>query len=103
MGGQNKNAHVSSVLVVKEKHGTVYMDASSESALHRSALSVVRGRLSQEWYADDDKFIVEAQRAISRKDGEYAWELLQDRRKHEYEYVELIQVVTKYLTEDSDE
>jgi hypothetical protein len=94
------------VMVLHEKHGIVYMDASTEEAQFRSALRVLRGRLSMKdvWYVDDDEeFLVLAERAVTAKNGRAAWGLLVLRSCFEYERVELEDIATKYLSAEEDE
>ena len=97
---RNKKPHVPSVLVLDEKHGYTYLDALTEEALHRSALSVLRGRLAAGyWYDNDDDFKRQVQLAIRRKDGKEAWKLLQERRHDEYEGLSLEPLVQRYYGE----
>jgi len=44
------------LIVLKEKHGTSFLNASTESKLHRAALSVVEARLHPQWghYYEED-------------------------------------------------
>ena len=44
------------ILVLEEKHGTAYLDASTEAKLYEAALSVVKSRLHPEWgfYCEED-------------------------------------------------
>lgn len=88
------------VLVLHEGPGDVILDASTQEALFRSALSVIRGRLRLgHWYDEeaDPDFVIDAKRAISRKDGRLAFELLGDRKDAEYEGFELFPLLTSYL------
>ena len=44
------------ILVLKEKHSTVFLNASTVPKLHKAALSVVKSRLHPDWgfYYEDD-------------------------------------------------
>lgn len=89
------------VLVLHEHHGKMYMDASTEEALHRSALRILRGRLMMDvYYEDDEEFRLEAQKVVNRKDGKQAWSLLQDRCKYESEDIQLEEIETSYYNEE---
>lgn len=93
---RQKVPYKASVLVLKEKHSDVYFDALTEEALHRSALSILRGRVQNHWY--DDEFLLRARLVIQRKQGEKAWEMLRERQDYEHEGLSCEPIMTKYPT-----
>jgi predicted nucleic acid-binding protein len=100
--GWKQKAFEPGVLVVAEHHGTFYMDASTEDALHVSALKVLRGRMSSDdWYQleEDEEFRLGAAKVISKKDGANAWRLLQSRNDVPDEKVSFERLLTSYYEE----
>jgi len=90
------NVSMTRILVVNEKHGDRYFDASTDAALHAAALKLVEERLEQGWYGDwrqlDDtlenlnqkKMLLDL---VSDQDGVAAWAFLKQRNgQYEYEY-----------------
>ena len=86
------------ILVLDEKHGTTFLNASTVSKLHEAALSVVKSRLDPEWgwYAEDDPGYKQIKKAADTNDGKLAWQILQSRSDWEYEGVYLAEVKDKY-------
>ena len=72
------------ILIVEEKHGTYYYDASTAEALEAASAFIVAQRLEDGyWYVEDG----EAQRAADTIDTGAAWNFLRSRADYEYEYV----------------
>jgi len=58
-----------------------------DGTLESAALKLLAERVEQGfWYDNSDEF--DAIKILSEDDGEAAWEFLDNRRDHEYEYVE---------------
>lgn len=95
------------VMVLHEHHAKWYMDASTEEAMHRSALRVLKGRMSMNdvfYNLDSDKeFRLEAERIIARKDGKAAWEHLRERFDAEDERISLEKISATYLSNESED
>lgn len=91
------------VLVLHEHHATIYMDASTQEAFHRSVLRILKGRLSQKdmfFFEDDER--IDAERALARKNAEDAWSILRDRFTYEDERIDLEEIKTQYYTENNE-
>ena len=89
------------VLVIREHHGTFYMDASSREAFEKSVLRILKGRLAQEdMFFFSDEVRKEAERAISKKNAGAAWQILLDRSDIDDERVNLEQIETHYYGDE---
>jgi hypothetical protein len=100
--GWKEKTWVPSVLVLHEHHGTVYLDASTETSFQSSIIKILRGRMnSSDWYQlDEDKdFRDDAEKFLKRFDSDAIWELLHDRRNFADECVELVPLLGNYMKE----
>lgn len=87
------------ILIVEEKHGTYYYDASTPEALEAAAAHIVASRLEDGyWYVEDGE---EARARIDLAAGK-AWYFLRSRSDYEYEYVSTEAFSLVPEKEDSD-
>jgi hypothetical protein len=84
------------VIVLHEKNETKYMNALTEDDFHRSCLRILKCRFDSGYYLDDQEFSLNVERTLSRKKGQDAWELLEQRSHVEYEYVVLAIIDSRY-------
>ncbi len=95
----NKRQWDSSIIILSENENLIYLDASTEDALYKSSLSILRERLNKEIFKEQE-FITRSKRIISKKNGKLAWELLQERSSMFIdESIKLEKFYTKHPTE----
>lgn len=73
------------ILVLKEKYGNRYFDASTLDKLHSVASQIVKVRADEGWYDDDGNIDID----LCVRDGKTAYAFLLSRRDFEYEGIEL--------------
>lgn len=77
------------IIILEEKHGTYYLDASTPELLGKHCLDIIKAR--SHWYEDD---IVTG--ILKRQDAKAALRFLENRADHEYEGFELELVQDQY-------
>lgn len=75
------------ILVTNEKHGTYFYDVSTPEKLSKVCLALIKERLGDQYYWDEDKD--QAQAVLDDEDGDNALDFLQDRSDYEYEGINL--------------
>jgi len=80
------------VIVVHDKHGRRYLDATATYAFSASVKALLAERVKQDWYVDEPEEQTKAEAALASDDSYKCWEFLTRRndRDHEYEHVECV-------------